>query len=289
MGAILLEGHLVVKDIEQWCLRKGRRGRIDPVLAVVFFNTDPAAEQYIRIKAHVAEKAGVGYWVYEISPEASSAHVQRQIQELNENEQVHGILIQRPLPEHLNEPKIMASIDPDKHIEEYCEGQPSNIAADALCRLLSKHGRSRVLCESVVHVVGFGIITDGFTSHMRHHYPRVSVSPNLPKVTGDAKPGSEHVDRPAVLITELHRGPGFIKPRMIRPDVRVIIDLGFYSTEQGVIVGDLDHTVFEKDELAVAPTPGGVLPVLPWLMMERTIRAKRLLTRKESRFCCLCQ
>ncbi|KAG8420957.1 hypothetical protein J3458_002868 [Metarhizium acridum] len=233
--------------------------------------------------AHVFQ-AGVGYWVCEISPEASSVEVQKQIQQLNENEQVHGILVQRPLPEHLNEPKIMASISPDKHVEEYCEGQPSNIAADALGRLLSEHGRSRVLCQSVVHVVGFGnIITDSFTSHMRRHYPRVSVSPSLPKVT------SEQVDRPAVLITELHRGPGFIKPCMIRPEVRVIIDLGFYSTEEGIVVGDVDHAVFEKNGLAVAPTPGGVLPVLPWLMMERTIRAKRLLTRKESRFCCTCQ
>ncbi|KHN96438.1 methenyltetrahydrofolate cyclohydrolase [Metarhizium album ARSEF 1941] len=285
MGADLLQGHLVVRDIERWCLRKGRRGGTAPVLAVIFFDTDPSAEDYVRIKAHVAEKAGVGYWVYEMSPDASCAQVQTQIRALNENARVHGILVQRPLPEHLGEPKVMAAIDPRKHVEEYRDGRASNIAADAVGRLLSSHGRRGALRRSAVHVAGAGnIVTDGFTAHMRRRYPWVSASPGLRQLVA-----AEHGGRPVVLITELHRGAGHVTPGMVRPEVRIVIDLGFYLSRGGVAAGDLDHAVLAMDGLAVAPTPGGVLPILPWLMMERTIRAARRLAREETGPGCACQ
>ncbi|TWU71168.1 hypothetical protein ED733_002903 [Metarhizium rileyi] len=310
MGATLLEGHPVVEDIERWCLRK-RRGELEAVLAVLFFNTDAAAEHYVRIKAHVAARvsdgmdgwereaqqprfademsqAGVGYWVYEMSPEASTAEVVAQIEELNRDARVHGVLVQRPLPRHLDELKTMASVSPAKQIEEYCEGRASNVAADALGRLLSKHGRHRrALCRSAIHIVGFGnVITNGFVSHMRRCYPRVSYSPGLPEAGGAAQRDASQ----EVLITELHRGPRYVKPRMIRPEVGVVVDLGFYASEKGFIVGDLDRAVLERDGLAVAPTPGGMLPILLWVMMERTIRAaERLSSRTRGQLGCLCQ
>lgn len=221
-----------------------------------------------------------------MSPEATSTQVQAQVREMNQNNHIHGILIQRPLPEHLNEPKIMGTIDTEKHIEQYCEGERSDIAADALSRLLAKYGRRRDLYQSTIHIVGFGnIITDNFVSHMKRQYPWVSVSPNLPGKTDDTK----GADRDAVLVSELHRGPGYIKTDMIPQGTRTIIDFGFYSTEKDGIVGDVDHTVFEEDGLAIAPTPGGVLPILLWLMMERTIRARRLVTKAEWHGCCVCQ
>jgi hypothetical protein len=195
----------------------------------------------------------------------------------------------------------MASVSPAKSIEEYREGRTDNIAADAFARLLAKYGKLDTARRSTIHVAGFGnIITDGFIAHMRDRYPFVSVTPHLPPRRGGgggkASPGEYATTGPgkdrqhSVLVTELHQGPGYITLDRIPSDVRVIIDFGFYATEKGGIVGDVDHTVYEEGAgLAIAPTPGGLLPVLLWLMMERTIRAKRILAGRKLTAFCACQ
>lgn len=241
-------------------------------------------------------QAGVEYWVYEMSPKASTAEVMAQVQQLNANPQIHGILIQRPLPEQIDEPKIMASISHFKHIEEYSKGEENNVAADAIIRLFSKYGMHRAAHHAKIQVAGYGnIITDGFNAHMKRHFPNVDISTSLPR-TQTFEQEKEHkkivhgqsAPRQVILISELHRGPGFIKPSMVSEEVRVIIDLGFYATEKGII-GDVSHSVFDRDDLTIAPTPGGVLPILLWVMMERTIKSKEMIVGENESSFCACQ
>ncbi|KAJ4109691.1 hypothetical protein NW768_012127 [Fusarium equiseti] len=291
-SAHLLTGGLVVHDIERWCHRKAGKGGVKPVMAVVFFNTGPDAVDYVKIKAHVAARAGVSYWVYEMSPDASTSEVISQVQKLNKNPEIHGILVQRPLPDQVNEPKAMASISPVKNIEEYTKGQADNIAADALVRLIARYGLLRSAQQSKIRIVGFGnIITKEFIQQMKSEFPYVSASRDF-DLSGDTEQ-DEHeglqkeaiAPRRSIIISELHRGPGFIKESMVKAEVSVLVDLGFYVTEKGVI-GDVSHSLFDRSDLAIAPTPGGVLPILLWIMMERTIKAKQLLTKEGVRGCC---
>ncbi|KAG5761739.1 hypothetical protein H9Q72_010158 [Fusarium xylarioides] len=242
-------------------------------MAVVFFNTGPDAVDYVKIKAHVAARAGVNYWVYEMPVDASTIEVMSQVKKLNMNPQIHGILIQRPLPQQLNEAEVMECIDPIKNIEEYEKGQVENIAADAL-------------------IVGFGnIITKEFINQMKRQFPYVSASrdfdPSYDASQDKHETLGEEVQAPrtSMIISELHRGPGFIKESMVKPEVSVLVDLGFYVTEKGVI-GDVSHVLFDRSDLAIAPTPGGVLPILLWIMMERTIKAKQMIAKEELRGCC---
>ncbi|PNP79758.1 hypothetical protein FNYG_06851 [Fusarium nygamai] len=291
-SARLLTGDLVVHDIERWCRRKAQKGGVEPVMAVVFFNTGPDAVDYVKIKAHVAARAGVDYWVYEMPVDASTAEVMSQVKKLNMNPQIHGILIQRPLPQHLNQAKIMGYIDPIKNIEEYDKGRVDNIAADALVRLLARYGLLESTQQAKIQIVGFGnIITKEFISQMKHKFPYVSASRDLDPshdVSQDKHEALEEevqAPRASMIISELHRGPGFIKESMIEPQVSVLVDLGFYVTEKGVI-GDVSHALFDRSDLAIAPTPGGVLPILLWIMMERTIKAKQMIAKENMRGCC---
>ncbi|KAF5989871.1 allantoate permease [Fusarium bulbicola] len=282
-SARLLTGDLVVHDIEHWCHRKADRGGIKPVMAVVFFNTGPDAVDYVKIKAHVAARAGVSYWAYEMPVDASTIEVMTQVKELNMNPQIHSILIQRPLPHQLNEAKIMGYIDPVKNIEEYDKGQADNIAADALVRLLARYGLIESAQQAKIHIAGFGnIITKEFINQMKRQFPYVSASKDFDLTHEDKhKTLEEEVQAPreTMIISELHHGPGFIKASMVKPEVSVLVDLGFYVTEKGVI-GDVSHALFDRSHLAIAPTPGGVLPILLWIMMERTIRAKQMIVKE---------
>ncbi|KAK2673995.1 Tetrahydrofolate dehydrogenase/cyclohydrolase [Fusarium oxysporum f. sp. vasinfectum] len=291
-SARLLTGDLVVRDIERWCRRKAEKGGVKPVMAVIFFNTGTEAVDYVKIKAHVAARAGVSYWVYEMPVDASTIQVMSQVKKLNKNPQIHGILIQRPLPRQLNEPEIMGYIDPVKNIEEYAKCQADNIAADALVRLLARYGLLESAQQARIQIVGFGnIITKEFIKQMKRQFPYVSASKDFnpsyeaSKDKHEALQKEVEAPRASIIISELHRGPGFIKASMVKPEVSVLVDLGFYATEKGVI-GDVSHSLFDRSDLAIAPTPGGVLPILLWIMMERTIKAKQMIAKEELRGCC---
>ncbi|WZH50202.1 uncharacterized protein QYS62_011446 [Fusarium acuminatum] len=291
-SARLLTGDLVVRDIERWCHRKVEKGGVTPVMAVVYFNTGADAVDYVKIKAHVAARAGVSYWVYEMPVNASTTQVMSQVKKLNKNPQIHGILIQRPLPHHLNEPEIMGYINPVKNIEEYAKCRVNNIAADALVRLLTRYGLLGSAQQARIQIVGSGnIITKEFIKQMKRQFPYVSASKDFDPSYDASKEKYEALQkevkapRASIIISELHRGPGFIKAPMVKLEVIVLVDLGFYATEKGVI-GDVSRSLFDRSNLAIAPTPGGVLPILLWIMMERTIKAKQMIAKEEPEGCC---
>ncbi|KAL6912656.1 hypothetical protein FSST1_010416 [Fusarium sambucinum] len=286
-SARLLTGDPVVHDIDRWCHRKAEKDDIKPIMAVIFFNTGADAVDYVKIKAHVAARAGIRYWVYEMPVDASTKQVKSQVEKLNKNHRIHGILIQRPLPDQLNEPEVMASINPIKNIEEYTEGQPDNIAADALVRLLARYELLQSAQQAKIQIVGFGnIITKAFIQQLKQQFPYVSWSRDFnPSIDAGEEEHEAKAPRASIIISELHRGPGVIKPSMVKPEVSVLVDLGFYVTEKGVI-GDVSHSLFDRSDLAIAPTPGGVLPILLWIMMERTIKAKQILAKEEQQGCC---
>ncbi|KAL4728785.1 hypothetical protein ACLX1H_003184 [Fusarium chlamydosporum] len=241
-SARLLTGDLVVQDIERWCHRNAEKGGIKPVMAVVYFNTGPDSIDYVKIKAHVAARAGISYWVYEMPVNATTIQVMSQVKKLNNNPQIHGILIQRPLPDQLKEPEVMGYIDHVKNIEEYTKCQISNIAADALVRLLARYRLLDLAQQSRIQIVGFGnIITKDFIEQVKRQFPYVTASNDF-DLSYDASNDSHEAlekqaqaPRASIIISELHRGPGFIKASMVKPEVSVLVDLGFYVTEKGVI------------------------------------------------------
>jgi 5,10-methylene-tetrahydrofolate dehydrogenase/methenyl tetrahydrofolate cyclohydrolase len=223
---------------------------------------------------------------------ASTTQVMSQVKKLNKNPQIHGILIQRPLPHHLNEPEIMGYINPVKNIEEYAKCRVNNIAADALVRLLTRYGLLGSAQQARIQIVGSGnIITKEFIKQMKRQFPYVSASKDFDPSYDASKEKYEALQkevkapRASIIISELHRGPGFIKAPMVKLEVIVLVDLGFYATEKGVI-GDVSRSLFDRSNLAIAPTPGGVLPILLWIMMERTIKAKQMIAKGEPEGCC---
>lgn len=208
------------------------------------------------------------YEEYKLSPHAPIREVLAQIEELNYDDRIHGILIQRPGPEHLSETQVMSSVIPVKHIEEFSVECSNNIAYNALYRLLETYGRPWMLDLDIVLLGGTNIITPGFISQLRRHHKHVQSLQALDTVSLIPK-------HDTIIITELNKG-GIIKPDMLGPSVRLVVDLGFDVKSK---VGDLDPDVFDLDDLDIVPTPHGVLPVLLWTMMERTIKARDRLVR----------
>ncbi|KAK1691020.1 hypothetical protein BDP55DRAFT_701265 [Colletotrichum godetiae] len=275
-GASLLKGLPVSANIERWCYRHRSRDGIEPTLGVIYFDTGSDAKEYLQIKAEVAAKAGIRYISHRLPPDASVDETRDKIAELNGDENTHGILIQRPLPDHLEEHEIMNSIHTKKHIEEYAKGYAANIALDGLRRLLDVYHKAWMLDLTIVLLGGTNIITPGFKADLQRHLPHVEILEMLGGKIRDID-SKRHV----IVMTELNKG-GIIKPSMIGPGVKLVVDLGFDVVTK---TGDLDPGVHDISNLVVVPTPGGVLPVIIWVMMERTIKSKAHL--ESSRNCCL--
>lgn len=156
----------------------------------------------------------------------------------------------------------MYSINRQKHVEEYAGGNASNIALDAVKRLLAAYHKVWMLDLDIVILGGTNIITPGFKAELKRRFQFVEMLPKWEGTMIDRK-------RQTIVMTELNRG-GVIKPSMLGPGVKLVIDLGF---DVDTKTGDLDPEVHEMNGLMVVPTPGGALPIILWLMMERTIRA----------------
>lgn len=166
----------------------------------------------------------------------------------------------------------MTSISPSKHIEEFTRNKPNNIALDSLERLLAYYHESKLLDLHAILLGGTNIITPAFVAQLeqRHHK-----SPTLLSQSPDAMSASS--TKATIVLTELNQD-SIITPSMLGPNVKLVVDLGFdVETKQG----DLDPDVLDMEGLKVVPTPGGVLPVLLWVMMERSILARDRLVREE--------
>lgn len=285
---LLLKGRPVIRKLAAWCEKHNKpHNGVKPTLAVVYFDTGDEADEYLYIKRLVAAKvgspvplrhhvkavdrsveenlrlvqAGVAYAVHKLLPDASLDEVLEKIFALNEDAESHGILIQRPVPEHLCTEQVMASVAPSKHIEEFARGRANNIALDALTRLLDSYCKGWMLDLNILLLGGLNIITPEFKAQLKR---RRQCVPSLQDL--DLSPAQDDT----VIITELNHGH-IIKPDMLGPAIKLVVDLGFDpDTKQG----DLHPDVLNLDGLLAVPTPGGVLPVLLWTMMERTIRAR---------------
>lgn len=196
--------------------------------------------------------------------------VLERISALNYDDDSHGILIQRPVPDHLWTKQVMDSVAPVKHVEEFTQGKADNIAVDALTRLLQTYGKAWMLDLNIILLGGLNIITPAFKEQLKLRHKQVQVAQTLESGMLDTK-------HDTIIITELNHGH-IIKPDMLGSAIKLVVDLGF---DPDTKEGDLDPEVLDVEDLFVIPTPGGVLPVLLWTMMERTIKARDRLERSQ--------
>ncbi|KZL67306.1 methylenetetrahydrofolate dehydrogenase (NADP(+)), partial [Colletotrichum tofieldiae] len=228
--ACLLKGKPIIENLERWCFKHNQlRDGVKPMLAVIYFDTGSDARDYLQIKAEVAAKAGIDYSSHKLLPHASINEVLNKIKELNKDNRIHGILVQRPVPEHLDEHEVMYNINRQKHIEECTRGKDSNIAVDGVERLLDAYHKVQMLDLYIIILGGTNIITPEFKAELKHRFQYVKILSTLEGTTIDCK-------RNTVIMTELNKG-GIIKPTMLGPNVKLIIDLGF---DVDTKTGDLD-------------------------------------------------
>ena len=245
-----------------------------PGLAVILVGEDPASQIYVRNKARQATAIGLNSSVVRLPETVSEQELLDLIEQYNQSEQWHGILVQLPLPEHISEEKVLLAIDPEKDVDGFhpmnmgrlWSGNPLMIPSTpaGIMEMFREYdvelsgkragviGRSNIVGKPMAQLL---MMADA-TVTIAH-----SKTENLREVTKEAD----------VLVVAIGRD------RMIKAeDVKegaVVIDVGMNRDEDGKLHGDVDFDEVKDVASLITPVPGGVGPMTITMLMEQTVRA----------------
>jgi methylenetetrahydrofolate dehydrogenase (NADP+)/methenyltetrahydrofolate cyclohydrolase len=251
-----------------------------PGLAVILVGNDPASQVYVRNKRRACEEAGLMSRSHDLPADTSQAALLRLIDELNEDPLVDGILVQLPLPDHIDAEAVTERVYPDKDVDGF---HPYNIGRLALRRPVLRpctplgimtllehtgetfHGREAVIVGAsniVGRPMSLELLLAGCTVTTCHRFTRGL----------DA-----HVLRAEIVVVAVGK-PGLIPGEWIRPGATVI-DVGINRLDDGRLVGDVQFEKAREHAAWITPVPGGVGPMTVATLLENTLLAAEQLHR----------
>ena len=258
-----------------------------PGLAVVIVGEDPASQVYVRNKKRTAESCGFKSVQHTLAADTSQEDVLALIEDLNGDESIHGILVQLPLPDHLDEQVITQAISPSKDVDGFhfinIGKLTSGNTADAFvpctpagCMLMiEKHMGKDLSGKNAVVIGRSNIVGKPMASLLLQENATVTVTHSR---TNDL-PG---VVRQADIVVAAVGRPNMVQGDWIKPGA-VVIDVGINRVEVTVdgetkskLTGDVDYDTVSEVASAATPVPGGVGPMTIVMLMSNTLRAARL-------------
>ncbi len=276
----LIDGRKVAQETLEEITRetkelKNRTGVI-PGLASVLVGRDPASEIYVRNKRRECERCGMHSEEYNLPEETTEGELLSLIGKLNLDENIHGILVQLPLPPQIDSTKAIRAVSPEKDVDGFhpqnigklLQGEPSLVSCTpyGIEKLLDYYG-IEVFAKHVVVVGKSNIVGKPTAAVMLNRDATVTVAhietKNLETLTTMAD----------ILVVAIGN-PRFIKKEMIK-DGAVIIDVGINRDESGKIVGDVDFEDVKKKASYITPVPGGVGPMTIAMLLWNALEAAR--------------
>jgi methylenetetrahydrofolate dehydrogenase (NADP+)/methenyltetrahydrofolate cyclohydrolase len=250
-----------------------------PGLAVVLVGEDPASQVYVRNKVKRAEEVGLHSIEHRLAATCSQQTLNTLVDDLNADPMVHGILVQLPLPAHLNEGEIIAAINPEKDVDGF---HPLNVGALACgeaslvpctplgCMIMLKTVLNDLSGKNAVVIGRSNIVGKPMAALLLQENCTVTIvhsrTKNIQAVCSQAD----------IVVAAIGR-PGFVSASWIKPGATVI-DVGINAIQRDgrrKLVGDVDFASVEPIAAAITPVPGGVGPMTIACLMKNTLTAAR--------------
>ena len=247
-----------------------------PGLAVVIVGDDSASKVYVANKEKACAELGIYSEKYALSADTTEDELLNLIKKLNADDKIHGILVQLPLPEHLDDKTIINNILPSKDVDAF---HPTNVGRIMIGDFdfvpCTPAGIMELIHESGVEVGGKECVVIGrsnivgkpMSMLLLHENGTVTVCHSK---TADLKAQTRRAD---ILVAAVGI-PKFVKADMVKPGA-VVIDIGMDRDENGKLCGDVDFDEVEKVASAITPVPGGVGPMTIAMLMRNTITAAK--------------
>ena len=250
---------------------------IHPGLAVIIVGEDPASQVYVRNKARACEEVGF-YSVVEEMPESTTQdELIAKIKELEDDEKIHGILVQLPLPKHIDERAIIEVISPEMDVDAF---HPVNVGALMLgtqsFQPCTPAGVMELLDHYGIDPAGKHCVVIGRSNIVGKPQAMLLLQKNgtvtiCHSKTKDLKEVTKRAD---ILVVAVGI-PNFITGDMIKEGA-VVMDVGINRTKDGNLTGDVDFASAEKVASYITPVPGGVGPMTITMLLENTLTAAKI-------------
>lgn len=277
MTAILIDGKTLSAK-----LREDTRQRVSalkakgirPGLAVVLVGNDPASQVYVRNKAAACEQAGIASEVIRLPPDTSEQHLLDIVQQLNGNTGIHGILVQLPLPEHMDSARVIETIDPAKDVDGFHVSNAGLLMTGTpLFKPCTPYGVMTMLSAYDIPIWGAEAVIVGASNIVGKPMAMLLLAEGATVTLCNSKTRdlAAHTRRADILVVATGR-PAIVDGNMIKPGATVI-DVGINRTAAGKLVGDVDFDSARRVAGAITPVPGGVGPMTIAMLLVNTLEA----------------
>ncbi|NLY29899.1 MAG: bifunctional methylenetetrahydrofolate dehydrogenase/methenyltetrahydrofolate cyclohydrolase FolD [Firmicutes bacterium] len=279
MGAQLIDGKGIAAEIRQEVkeeVAKLREQNIVPGLTVVLVGDDPASQTYVRSKERACGEVGIRSDVKRLPADTSQTQLIQLIEELNQDPEVHGILVQLPLPGHIDADAVLRKIDPAKDVDGF---HPTNVGC--LWTGLSHQGFvpctpagiMELLRRTGVDPRGLNAVVVGRSNIVGKPIAALLLEANTTVTICHSRTQNlkEHCRRADILVVAVGK-PRFIPGDWIKPGA-VVIDVGINRVD-GALCGDVDESAREVAGY-LTPVPGGVGPMTIAELLQNTVKAAK--------------
>ena len=276
MTAKILNGELIAKDIRKQV--KGKleqrlqRGLRVPNLSVVLVGEDPASELYVRLKKRDCEEAGIECHVYHLPASAREVEVCALVRRVNADPLVDGILVQLPLPAHLNDLNVIGEIDPRKDIDGV---SPHNMGLLTLRhpahRSCTPKGVMTLLKHTGVKLLGTHSVVVGASNHVgRPMGLELLLVGSTVTMAHKFTQNTKELVREADILVSATGKAGLIQRDWVKPGA-IVIDVGINRQPDGSLRGDVDFDGVSEVASWITPVPGGVGPMTRVSLLENLL------------------
>lgn len=263
----------IKEELKEKTAQLKARGK-EATLAVIQVGNDPASSVYVGNKKKACEYVGIRSLAYELSEDTEEEKLLALIGELNAREDVNGILVQLPLPGHIDEDKVIKKIDPKKDVDGFhpqsvgalCIGQPGFVSC-------TPAGIIQLLKRSGIEIAGKECVVVGRSNIVGKPMALLMLRENATVTVAHSKTGNlkEVTKRADILIVAAGR-PKMITKEYVKEGA-VVIDVGIHRNEQNRLCGDVDYEDVLPLCSAITPVPGGVGPMTIAMLMHNCVES----------------
>jgi methylenetetrahydrofolate dehydrogenase (NADP+)/methenyltetrahydrofolate cyclohydrolase len=284
--AIIIDGKNLAKKIRQELKEECdelKKNGINPKLAVIMVGDDPASKVYVRNKSKACEDVGIDYEEFILKKETTQEELIELIKKLNNDNNINGILLQSPIPKHLNINEAFKSITYMKDVDGFtpssvgklCIGEDTFVSC-------TPYGVMKMFDGYNIDLTGKDVAILGRSNIVGKPLIQCCLQRNATVTVCHSKTKNleEHTKRADVVISAIGQSK-FVKEDMVK-DGAVIIDVGINRGEDGKLTGDVDFENVEKKASYITPVPGGVGPMTIAMLMNNVIKAAKEQSKEKS-------
>lgn len=277
--AHLIDGKLIstqIKDELKAEVAELKEKGIVPCLAVIQVGNDPASSVYVNNKKKACAYIGIESLSYEVEESISQEELLALVEELNQNEKVNGILVQLPLPKHINEEAVIHAISPEKDVDGFHPTTVGNMCIGSKGFLpCTPAGVIQLLKRSNIDIEGKECVVVGRSNIVGKPMALLLLRENgTVTITHSRTKELKEVTKRADILVAAIGKPKFITSEYVKEGA-VVIDVGIHRNENNKLCGDVDYDDVVDKVSAITPVPGGVGPMTIAMLMNNCVETVR--------------